>query len=175
MTQDEKNQYVEIYTQKQEQLIVQYLRKSIDDEIKLLMLNSSVVQLNNTIKEWEAKYEESQRNVASQNEIMAQATRSIEDLTNKTKSQQDHINNLNRSLSESQDKINNIQNDINKANKARDDALNEMNLIKSSIDQYKNEINRQNEELQSLFKENEELKLGINNKKPILKKKDDTF
>jgi len=38
----------------------------------------------------------------------------------------------------------------------------------------KREINRQNEELQSLFKENEELKLNINTKKTS-KKKDDTF
>jgi len=173
----EKEQYNQIYIQKQEQLLVQYMRKSIDDEIKIMMLNGSIFQLNNTIKEWEAKFDESQNNVASQNEIMLQATRSIEDLTNKTKSQQDQINNLNNELSEQQNKYNDIQNNINSANVLKDQSTGELELIKNSIEQYKKEIIRQNEEMMLLFEENKQLKskTQINSDKKVFKKKDDDF
>ena len=177
MSDTEKEQYNQIYIQKQEQLLVQYMRKSIDDEIKIMMLNGSIFQLNNTIKEWETKFDESQNNVASQNEIMLQATRSIEDLTNKTKSQQDQINNLNTELTEKNNRFNTIQNDINSANISKDKAFNELELIKNSIEQYKREITRQNEEMLLLFEENKQLKskTQINSDKKILKKKDDNF
>ena len=177
MADTEKEQYNQIYIQKQEQLLVQYMRKSIDDEIKIIMLNGSVFQLNNTIKEWEAKFDESQNNVASQNEIMLQATRSIEDLTNKTKFQQDQINNLNNELTEKNNRFNTVQNDINSANILKDKAFNELELIKNSIEQYKREIARQNEEMMLIFEENKQLKskTQINSDKKVLKKKDDNF
>ena len=51
---------------------------------------------------------------------------------------------------------------------------NQLNDAERTIENHKREFERQTQELQSLYKENEELKMSINTKK-ILKKKDDTF
>jgi len=82
---ENKDQYALAFIQKQEQHIMELLRKNIDLEIKVSILNSSIINLNNLLKESELRFEESQKNVSISNEIMNQATASIEDLTIKNK------------------------------------------------------------------------------------------
>jgi chromosome segregation ATPase len=75
---EEKKEQVDLYTihyiQKQEQLLLDFMRKNIDAEVR-------IIALNNTINEANARYEESQRQVEIGNEMLRQAAVSIETLT----------------------------------------------------------------------------------------------
>jgi len=53
---ENKDQYTLAFIQKQEQHIMELLRKSIDLEIKVSILNSSIINLNNLLKESELRF-----------------------------------------------------------------------------------------------------------------------
>lgn len=171
---ENKDQYTLAFIQKQEQHIMELLRKSIDLEIKVSILNSSIINLNNLLKESELRFEESQKNVSFSNEIMNQATTSIEDLTIKNKQHIEREETLVKTITNLQVEVDKLKSEIGSISVQREEAKKQVIALENSVEQYKREINRQNEELQSLFKENEELKLNINTKKTS-KKKDDTF
>jgi len=171
---ENKDQYTLAFIQKQEQHIMELLRKSIDLEIKVSILNSSIINLNNLLKESELRFEESQKNVSFSNEIMNQATTSIEDLTIKNKQHIEREETLVKTITNLQVEADKLKSEIGSISVQREEAKKQTIALENSVEQYKREINRQNEELQSLFKENEELKLNINTKKTS-KKKDDTF
>jgi len=67
-----------------------------------------------------------------------------------------------------------LKSEIGSINIQREEAKRQVASLDNSIEQYKKEIARQTDELQAMFRENEELKSNINTKKPS-KKKDDTF
>ena len=171
---ENKDQYTLAFIQKQEQHIMELLRKSIGLEIKVSILNSSIINLNNLLKESELRFEESQKNVSFSNEIMNQATTSIEDLTIKNKQHIEREETLVKTITNLQVEADKLKSEIGSISVQREEAKKQTIALENSVEQYKREINRQNEELQSLFKENEELKLNINTKKTS-KKKDDTF
>lgn len=171
---ENKDQYTLAFIQKQEQHIMELLRKSIDLEIKVSILNSSIINLNNLLKESELRFEESQKNVSFSNEIMNQATTSIEDLTIKNKQHIEREETLVKTITNLQVEVDKLKSEIGSISVQREEAKKQVIALENSVEQYKREINRQNEELQSLFKENEELKININTKKTS-KKKDDTF
>jgi len=171
---ENKDQYTLAFIQKQEQHIMELLRKSIDLEIKVSILNSSIINLNNLLKESELRFEESQKNVSFSNEIMTQATASIEDLTIKNKQHIEREETLVKTITNLQVEADKLKSEIGSISVQREEAKKQVIALENSVEQYKREINRQNEELQSLFKENEELKININTKKTS-KKKDDTF
>jgi len=164
---ENKDQYALAYIQKQEQHIIELLRKNIDLEIKIGILNNSVNYLNNSL-------EESQKNVSISNDIMAQATTSIEDLTIKNRQQVEREETLVKTITNLQVENDKLKSEIGSTNIQREEAKKQVVALDNSIEQYKKEIARQNDELQTMFKEIEELKLSINTKKPS-KKKDDTF
>ena len=55
--------YLKQYIQRQENLFLEFTRKNVDFEIKILALNSSLAEMT-------SKYEESQKQVEIQNDIM---------------------------------------------------------------------------------------------------------
>ena len=171
---ENKDQYALAFIQKQEQHIMELLRKNIDLEIKVSILNSSIINLNNLLKESELRFEESQKNVSISNEIMNQATASIEDLTIKNKEHIEREETLVKTITNLQVEADKLKSEIGSISVQREEAKKQVIALENSVEQYKREINRQNEELQSLFKENEQLKLNINIKKTS-RKKDDTF
>ena len=77
MTNNDNENYALIYIQKQEQFILEIVRKSINLEVQ-------IISLTNKINEFEKLYSESQNSVSQQNEMMEQAANSIKELTVKS-------------------------------------------------------------------------------------------
>lgn len=110
MSDNEQNNYALLYAQRQEQLLFEQIRKTIDAEIKALIATKSS-------NDFQLKYEESQKNVAVQNDMMMQAKNSIEDLTVKNKNHEQKVSQLNESITNLNNRVNQLQNDLNNANK----------------------------------------------------------
>jgi len=111
------------------------------------------------IEELKQKYEESQKQVEIQNDIMQHATRSIEDLTVKNKNLESQIVNLNTT------KI-----DLERSKNENIDSLNQYLNRNGELER---ELKRINQEMQLIFDENVLLKKQIEEvvpKKTINKK-----
>jgi hypothetical protein len=150
MENNEQDNYTLLYIQRQEQLFVEQIKKTIDAEIRLSFAFK--------------KYEDSQKQVELQNDMMQQAAKSIETLTVAKNNYEARIKQLEENeqhiRKNSQENEQNIRKNI------------ETNYV--DINRYKNiaqEYERQKIELQQLFDENKELKAQIESKKVINKKK----
>lgn len=140
MTNNDNENYALIYIQKQEQFILEIVRKSVNLEVQ-------IVSLTNKINEFEKLYNESQNNVSQQNQMMEQAANSIKELTVKS------------------EKYEKLKSDYSNINNERDKILSENHILNKKINELTNEINRQNDEMKKLYDENEELKNKIPKKK----------
>ena len=85
---DGQEKYLKQYIQRQEILLLDYIRKTIDLEIKSINLNASLI-------EFKTKYEESQKQVEIQNDLMQQAANGVESLTIEKKSFEEKEKRLN--------------------------------------------------------------------------------
>lgn len=146
-------------------MLLDYIRKNIDLEIKVLSLNS-------VLKDTTSKYEESQKQVELQNDMMEQAAKGLESTTLEKDKFKNEIfeleNNLVKITDNYEIRIKNIQNDLNSA---KDELIRTKESIVNYQNQYndiKREFDIQKEELNNLYKENVELKdklpQKINNK-----------
>lgn len=158
-----RNNYLALFVQKQEKMLLDYLRQTIDGEIKLISLNS---QINDLSK----KYEESQKQVELQNDMMNQAAKGLE-ITEKEKQ---HLQQKEEELLQ---RIKNMEEDFNRRITSLDEEknryYNELTQRKqdiSSVEKQKEEFNielkRQNEELSALYKETQELKKRLEKYEP---------
>ena len=159
MSDNEQNNYALLYAQRQEQLLFEQIRKTIDAEIKALIATKSS-------NDFQLKYEESQKQVEIQNSLMQQAANSVERLTIENKKYEKSIEDLRKSLTE-------CRNELSDSRSKSSSSEEEINLINARIKELKEEYNRQTAELSELFKENQELKskLPINKtkvKKPVV-------
>lgn len=140
---DVKN--VMLYAQRQEQILHEFIRRTIDAEVKVSSFSSSIEEMKN-------KYESSQSEVVKQNELMQQATKSIENLTIKNKNLEQQIENLQKNYTE--------------CNKTREELKNENQNIKSTNYGLQKEIERLNIEIKNIIEENKNTK-NINKKKAV--------
>ena len=147
MDNHEQNNYTALYLRRQEQILFEQIKKAIDLEIQMSM---SV----DLIEDYKKKYEESQKQVASQNEIMQQATRSIEDLTVKNKNFEGHVKNL-------ETQIHNLSQNKNDADRSKGELQNELNTQIAKANNFEREFTRQQQEMQSIFNESQEFKKRI--------------
>lgn len=148
-------------------LLLEYIRKTIELELKAISLNSSSI-------EYKTKYEESQKQVEIQNDLMQQAANGVEILTvekktfeEKEKKLNETINDLKNSLNDCKNERYSITQDLNRANEKIANFENDLKSANNKTDEIKEEYNRQTQELSQLFKENQELK----SKLPINKSK----
>lgn len=181
---DEKKEQKDLYTlhyiQKQEQLLLEFMRKNIDAEVR-------IVALNNSIKEANDRFDESQRQVEIGNEMINQAAASIESLTmerDKLKEEADNFketiaslkNNCsvleqkNREALLEKDKIGRqvqgeMQIKLNEAGVKIKDLEEQLRLCHSRTEELQSEYKNQVEQLNTVYKENEELKGGDTKKK----------
>ena len=109
MSETQQNDYTRLYILRQEQLLFDQIRKTIDAEIKASMLIKSSSEL-------QIKYNESQKQVETQNEMMQQAANSIEDLTNRNKRleaekqvERDRFLGFNKKYNEANEERNNLR------------------------------------------------------------------
>jgi hypothetical protein len=145
MIEFEQTNYNAFYIKRQEQIIIEQIKKSIDYEVRLTMLFDA-------LKETRSELEDSKKNSEIQNEILQQATRSIEDLTNKNRYFENQIKNLDL-------QVQNLTKTKYDSESAKNDIQNQYNNQMMKISGFEREIARQKEEMQSIFDENVELKL----------------
>ena len=150
---DGQEKYLKQYIQRQESLLLDFIRKNADLEIRVINLNASLTESI-------GKYEESQKQVEIQNSLMQQAANSVERLTIENKKYEKSIEDLRKSLTE-------CRNELSDSRSKSSSSEEEINLINARIKELKEEYNRQTAELSELFKENQELK----SKLPINKSK----
>jgi predicted RNase H-like nuclease (RuvC/YqgF family) len=153
METEQQNENVTLlYIQKQEQCIIDYVRKQLDYEIKLHLMNDKLNQHIEKIKELSTI-------IDNQNSIVSQASNSIEMLTEENR----NLQNINSSYKEKIEKLEktifDIDNDLRQHKK-----MNESNNKK--IADLQIELDRQNDELTGLY--------NPNKKKPK-KVQDETF
>lgn len=151
MSENEQNNYTNFFIQRQEQFLIDFIRRCIASESK------EAIHLKN-IQDIKSQYEESQKQVAIQNDMMQQATRSIEELTNKNHKLEIQINQL-------QNNINNLQTNNNESNKKIRQSDEENNNLKARNDSLQKEVQRLNQEINYLVKEQKEKESKTINKK----------
>ena len=155
-TDDGQEKYLKQYIQRQESLLLDFIRKNADLEIRVINLNASLTESM-------GKYEESQKQVEIQNSLMQQAANSVERLTIENKKYEKSIEDLRKSLTE-------CRNELSDSRSKSSSSEEEINLINARIKELKEEYNRQTAELSELFKENQELKSKLPINKTKVKK-----
>lgn len=134
---ENSNDMTLIYIQKQEQVIIEFVRKQIEQEIKIHVLNENLRKANE-------KIEQITNTINMQNELIQQSATSIETLTidrNKLQEKEDtHI----KKIEKLEKDIFNLSNELRVIN----DKYNNELVIGNN---YKIELDRQNEELTRLY------------------------
>jgi chromosome segregation ATPase len=149
------------YIQKQEKMLLDHLRRNIEYELKTEDLSRAVNELS-------SKYEESQKQVEIQNDLMQQAANGVETLTIENKKQETYLNTMRKSLEDKDKRLVDYKNENDKLKE-------KLESVEHIYGEMKQEYSRQTEELNIIFKENEELKKGKAQIKPNPKKPVDEF
>ena len=152
--------YLKQFIQRQESLFLDLLRKNIDLEIRLTAISAS-------LKDLSSKYEESQKQVEIQNEMMQQAAVGVESLAKEKQQFEKEKAELNK-------KIEDLKRSLHDCKNERQQVIVDLETFKTAhvnedkrYEDLNTEYRRQTEELNKLYKENEELKA----KQPINKRK----
>lgn len=137
--------YLKQYIQRQENLLLDHIRKMLDYELKNLILNASLQDMT-------SKYEESQKQVLIQNDLMQQAANSVESLTLEK-------NRLQQKESELNTTIDNLKKSLQDCKNEREKLLKEHNVLQITYDNFdkkyqdlQNEYDRQTQELSNSTK-----------------------
>ena len=154
MENDESNkesQYLNLYVQKQEIILQEYIRKSIDLDIRSLILS-------NAVKEISAKYEEAQDQIKTLNGTMDQAVKGIDALTIDKQMFEERI-------SQYENRIKQLEKEYGETQVQKNQIGNELASLKDNVENYKRsseesrrELQRQTEELNNVYREMEELR-----------------
>ena len=145
--------YFKQYIQRQENLFLDFMRKNIHLEIRVSALSFSLQDIT-------AKYEESQKQVTIQNDLMQQAANSVEKLTIEKM-------NLEKKETENNKTIEYLKKNLNDCKEERKKILKDFDVFKKSNHNYEDlskEYARQNEEMNKLYSENNQLKEKTINK-----------
>lgn len=165
-----ETQYLNLYVQKQEQLAVEYIRKSIDLEIRSMILG-------NVLKDTKTKLEDSQNQIIGLTGTVNQAVKGIDALTvdkqmfeERTQQYEARIKQLEKELSDTIVQKNQIGNELATIK----DNVNE---YKRSSEESRRELQRQTDELNNVYREMEELRAikGSDSKKAAKKPNIDEF
>ena len=126
-----------IYIQKQEQVVVEFVRKQVEYEIKVHVLNDTVNKLNE-------KIEQLNNTVNIQNNIIQQSSSSIETLTLDRNRLQSREDNYIEKIEKLEKDVYDLTNELKTVNDKYQKQL-------SVSNNYKIELERQNEELTKLY------------------------
>lgn len=149
--------YLKNYIQKQELMLLDYLRKSVDSEIRASMLEAS-------IKDLTEKYNESQKQVEIQNDMMSQAAKGLETVTVERNQLQDRVDEYLKTITSLQQEKDTFYQELVKVRENFDGSDRRINELTA-------ELKKQNEELTALYHENESLKKKLPKPPPELNKK----
>jgi chromosome segregation ATPase len=148
---EQQSDYTRFYIKRQEQILIESIKKNIDLEVKLAIL---IDNINNLSK----KHEEALQTIETQQEIINQATVSIEELTTRKIENENIIKNLTDRADKAAETNRTIIEEKNS-------VVNEINMQKGRLNDLEREVNRLNEELRNADKPS----------KKITKSKEDDF
>jgi predicted RNase H-like nuclease (RuvC/YqgF family) len=143
MIEIDQQQYSFAYAQCLESSFHEQIRKTIDLEVRLSFLAEKIQEEKN-------KFEESQKNVEVQNEIMQQAANSIQELTIKNKDLEFKNENSSKKVTE-------LEANIHRISEKSDSFERLSNQKDSKIKELERELERQGKELQTTFEELQKL------------------
>ena len=152
--------YLRQFIQRQENLLLDFLRKNIDLEIRVAALVSSVKDLS-------IKYEESQKQVEIQNELMQQAAKGVESLTIDKKQFEQEKNEFVKTIDDLKRSLHDCKSERQKITAEFEEFKTKHASGDKRYDDLVFEYQRQTQELNKLYQETEELK----SKLPINKRK----
>lgn len=137
MSEIDLSNYNIMYAQRLDILLQEQIRKTIDVEVRLSLVNDN-------LQEYVGKYNESQKQVEIQNEIMQQAATSIETLTIENKNYKSQNEEMIKRISGLENKMNftdEEKTNIQTSNGQKDNKIKEL----------EREIARQKQELQTTY------------------------
>jgi chromosome segregation ATPase len=147
MVEIDQQKYGFLFAERLEKTLHEYVRKTIDAEVKFY----SIVEI---VEEEKRKYNELQNHVQMQNDIISKSTKSIEALT----IQNDNTKNNSDSYVS---RIKDLESNLNKVSQDNK-ILNELNQKKElRIQELEREMSRLNQELQITFDDLQNLKNSI--------------
>lgn len=133
---NQHNDYTALFAQRQEQLFIEYVRKSIDLDVRLHVVSKANNDLENQLKDLRDLFE--------------QATSSLQNLT---------IENKNYKI-----KLDDLQPEYTKVMVEKNQVMKDYSDLKSQYQQLQKSGNDQVNEMNLLFKENQELKAKLGTK-----------
>jgi chromosome segregation ATPase len=171
MFDSDNTDYTKLYIKRQEVLLLEQIKKTIDLDVKVTMLSGILEQIRN-------EYNELQNQLNMQIDISNQAANGLQDMMEKNKELELKIENFRENI-DINEKSHKLEIEIYK-NKAaetdrrlgeliieKDTKNTELQSCLKSTNNLERELVRQQKEMQEIFDENKELKT----KKPINKKK----
>jgi predicted RNase H-like nuclease (RuvC/YqgF family) len=144
MAEFNQNKYNILYAQRLETLFHEQIRKTIDVEVRLSLSYELLEEEKN-------RYFESQKQVEIQNDMMQQASNSIQELTINNKNNDNITSILNNRISE-------LETLINKTTETNSSYQAANNQKDSRIKELERELERQSQELQTTFNELQKVK-----------------
>jgi chromosome segregation ATPase len=158
MNDDQQSNYNLLYVQRQEQLLVEATRKTIDLEVRASLLSKA-------LQDQRAEYENLQNQLEVQIDISNQACISVEDLTMKIKE-------FENKAQAYQEKIQVLESNYGNLTANKNEIQSSLGDCQTRLEEVNREFERQKGELQDLYNENVELKkLADEVQKPINKGK----
>jgi chromosome segregation ATPase len=173
MFDSDNTDYTKLYIKRQEVLLLEQIKKTIDLDVKVTMLSGILEQLRN-------EYNELQNQLNMQIDISNQAANGLQDMMEKNKELELKIENLKENI-DINEKSHKLEIEIYKNKTAETDRrLGELIIEKDTkntelqsclknTNNLERELVRQQKEMQEIFDENTELKTKkvINKKKPV--------
>lgn len=158
MSDEQQNNYNLLYVQRQEQLLVEAIRKSIDLEVRVSIFSKA-------IQDQRAEYDNLNNQLEVQIDINNQACVSVEDLTMKVHDYEHKTKTL-------QEKIQVLESNYGNLSIIKNEVQSNLSGCQARLEEVNREFERQKGELQTLYDENVELKkLSEEFQKPINKNK----
>ena len=159
MDEVEQSNYNALYSKRQEQILIEQIKKNIDYEVRLTMFITA-------LEETRSKLEEATKNSESQNDITQQAIRSVEDLTIKNKQLQVEIENNLKRISDLEARNADKERNIRELTQNRDELVENYNNSSTRIKNLERELERQRNEMQQIYDENVSIKKNLEENNP---------
>lgn len=168
----DRENYLTAYIQKHETLLLDYLRKSIDLEIKVVAYSSSY---NEAIEQ----LDQVKKELAVQTDLVSQATNGLQSVTVEKNQLAGREEGYNQRIKELENRVKDLEAAVvmktNETNAAQQELQTFKNNVQNSIheaEELKRELQRQNLELNNLYSENQELKSKLPAPKKSVKKQE---
>ena len=162
MLDSDNNDYTKLYIRRQEQIILEQIKRGIDAEAKFAMISSLTEEI-------QKEHEETKRQLEVQIDIANQAANALQSMVQTNKNLESELENLKTKHENLNLQIVEKDRAIGELIVQKDNISNNLNSCVKKTDDLERELLRQQEEMQDIYEENKELKAKktINKKKSI--------